>query len=200
MDMCTCQSSRRVVSARRSSAVHIFESSTTCGLLTTASRYLLSRQQVAVVRRLPPRRMGPRGRTPTGASGSRRYASDRSDAWHYSPRTHSRVAQRWSCSSRRTSSRLPGLRSVCSAPTLVGGTVGTKGKARRNDGRHRKRKPKLPVEKAPTMTLADHFKTALGWRPSQRPFHTSANREGGGCRAIKLRHPERARPQPEEGS
>ena len=32
------------------------------------------------------------------------------------------------------------------------------------------------------MTLADHFKAALGWKPSQRPFHTSANRQCGGCK------------------
>jgi hypothetical protein len=35
------------------------------------------------------------------------------------------------------------------------------------------------------MTLADHFKAALGWKPSQRPFHTSANRECGSCHTIK---------------
>ena len=29
------------------------------------------------------------------------------------------------------------------------------------------------------LTLADYFKAALGWKPSQRPFHTSANRECG---------------------
>ena len=36
------------------------------------------------------------------------------------------------------------------------------------------------------MTLADHLKAALGWKPSQRPLHTSANRECGSCHAIKL--------------
>jgi hypothetical protein len=36
------------------------------------------------------------------------------------------------------------------------------------------------------MTLADHHKAALGWKPSQRPLHTSANRECGSCHAIKL--------------
>jgi hypothetical protein len=35
------------------------------------------------------------------------------------------------------------------------------------------------------MTMADHFKAALGWKPSQRPFHTSANRQCGECRDIK---------------
>jgi hypothetical protein len=38
---------------------------------------------------------------------------------------------------------------------------------------------------ATVMTLADYFKAALGWKPSQRPFHTSANRECGSCHAIK---------------
>lgn len=31
------------------------------------------------------------------------------------------------------------------------------------------------------MTLADYFKAALGWRPAQRPFHTSADRQCGSC-------------------
>jgi len=35
------------------------------------------------------------------------------------------------------------------------------------------------------MTVADHLKAALGWRPSERPFHTTANRECGSCHAIK---------------
>ncbi|MFZ3345271.1 hypothetical protein, partial [Mycobacterium sp.] len=38
----------------------------------------------------------------------------------------------------------------------------------------------------PTMSMADMFKARLGWKPSQgQPFHTSANRECGDCRAIK---------------
>ena len=49
----------------------------------------------------------------------------------------------------------------------------------------RRRHRKIIVEPAPTPTMADHFKGALGWKPSQRPFHTSANRECGGCHAIK---------------
>jgi|GEM_PF-3062711 hypothetical protein len=51
--------------------------------------------------------------------------------------------------------------------------------------RHRNsRKPK-PVEHQPTKTVADYFKDRLGWKPSQRPFHTTANRECGGCGAVK---------------
>jgi hypothetical protein len=50
--------------------------------------------------------------------------------------------------------------------------------------RHRNsRKPK--PEKLPTMSLADYLKSALGWKPSQRPFHTSANRQCGDCGYIK---------------
>lgn len=33
--------------------------------------------------------------------------------------------------------------------------------------------------------MADHFKAALGWKPSQRPFFTSAKRQCGECRDIK---------------
>ena len=36
------------------------------------------------------------------------------------------------------------------------------------------------------MTLANHQKAALGWKPSERPLHTSANRECGSCHAITL--------------
>ena len=39
--------------------------------------------------------------------------------------------------------------------------------------RNRKRKP---AEQGPTPTAADYFKDLLGWKPSQRPFDTSANR------------------------
>ena len=48
--------------------------------------------------------------------------------------------------------------------------------------RRRKRKP---VDTGPKITMADHFKALLGWRPSLAPFHTSANRECGGCHEIK---------------
>jgi hypothetical protein len=37
----------------------------------------------------------------------------------------------------------------------------------------------------PTRTVADQFKTALGWKPSMEPFHTTANRECGSCYEIK---------------
>jgi hypothetical protein len=37
----------------------------------------------------------------------------------------------------------------------------------------------------PTRTLADHFKTALGWKPSMEPFDTTANRKCGSCHGIK---------------
>jgi hypothetical protein len=36
------------------------------------------------------------------------------------------------------------------------------------------------------MTMADYFKAALGWKPSQRPFFTTANRQCGACGSIKL--------------
>jgi hypothetical protein len=47
----------------------------------------------------------------------------------------------------------------------------------------RNRKP--IVEQVPTVTAADRFKARLGWRPSLLPFHTSANRECGGCHVVK---------------
>jgi hypothetical protein len=49
----------------------------------------------------------------------------------------------------------------------------------------RRRNRKIIVELDPTPTAADRFKAVLGWRPSVRPFHTSANRECGSCHAIK---------------
>ena len=60
--------------------------------------------------------------------------------------------------------------------------MGTNGKARRNDGRDRSRKPKLPVGKAPTITLPITLRPrSVG---SQRPFHTSVNRQCGGCKRV----------------
>jgi hypothetical protein len=35
------------------------------------------------------------------------------------------------------------------------------------------------------MTMADHFKARLGWKPSQRPFFTTVNRQCGACGSIK---------------
>jgi hypothetical protein len=35
------------------------------------------------------------------------------------------------------------------------------------------------------MAFADYLKSALGWKPSQQPFHTSANRQCGDCWDIK---------------
>ena len=35
------------------------------------------------------------------------------------------------------------------------------------------------------MSMADIFKARLGWKPSQEPFHTSAKRQCGDCRAVK---------------
>jgi hypothetical protein len=49
--------------------------------------------------------------------------------------------------------------------------------------RRNSRKSK-PINQDPPMTLANHFKIALGWKPSTTPFHTTANRECGGCHAI----------------
>ena len=42
-----------------------------------------------------------------------------------------------------------------------------------------------PSRRRTDTDLADYFKAALGWKPSQRPFHTSANRECGNRHAIK---------------
>lgn len=33
-------------------------------------------------------------------------------------------------------------------------------------------------------TTADYFKSVLGFKPSNRPFHTAAKRQCGGCRKI----------------
>ena len=35
------------------------------------------------------------------------------------------------------------------------------------------------------MTVADYFKERLGWKPVQRPFFTTANRQCGACGSIK---------------
>lgn len=48
-----------------------------------------------------------------------------------------------------------------------------------------RRSRKIIVELDPTPTVADRFKAAFGWKPSLQPFHTTANRECGGCHAIK---------------
>jgi hypothetical protein len=50
----------------------------------------------------------------------------------------------------------------------------------------RRRKPKPSAEAAPSPTVADYFRAALGWKPAaSQPFHTTANRECGSCRTIK---------------
>lgn len=47
----------------------------------------------------------------------------------------------------------------------------------------KRRKSTKSVAAGPT--TADYFKSVLGFKPSNRPFHTSANRQCGGCMAIK---------------
>jgi hypothetical protein len=53
------------------------------------------------------------------------------------------------------------------------------------------RRPKLrraktsSVDLTPVVTAADRLMAALGWKPSLRVFHTSANRECGSCHLIK---------------
>jgi hypothetical protein len=54
-------------------------------------------------------------------------------------------------------------------------------KARRKN-RH---KPEPIEDKEPEVMFSDYVRHALGWTPSTRPFHTTANRECGGCHAIK---------------
>jgi hypothetical protein len=39
--------------------------------------------------------------------------------------------------------------------------------------------------KAPQLTMSEIFKARLGWKPSQQPFHTTARRECGSCKAVK---------------
>jgi hypothetical protein len=60
--------------------------------------------------------------------------------------------------------------------------MATSGKARHRNSR----KPK-PVERPPTMTIADLFKQRLGYKEptNPQPFHTTARRECGGCKAVK---------------
>ena len=51
---------------------------------------------------------------------------------------------------------------------------------RRDRPRRRKQEPEPPI-----MIVADYFKARLGWKePSQQTFHTSANRQCGGCKAV----------------
>ena len=42
----------------------------------------------------------------------------------------------------------------------------------------RRNRNRKPINPEPPMTLADHFKAALGWKPSRRPFHTHDRRPG----------------------
>lgn len=49
----------------------------------------------------------------------------------------------------------------------------------------KRRLPKTEPTEHQGPTVADYFKEALGWEPSQRPFHTSAKRECRGCHVIK---------------
>ena len=55
----------------------------------------------------------------------------------------------------------------------------------RGKARHRNSTKAKPVERQPIKTVADYFKDRLDWKPSDRPFHTTANRQCGGCRAVK---------------
>ena len=54
-----------------------------------------------------------------------------------------------------------------------------------NKVQRRNKRRKSKPEEVPTMSAADHFKAKLGWKPSLKPFHTSANRECGACGAVK---------------
>jgi hypothetical protein len=54
-----------------------------------------------------------------------------------------------------------------------------------NKVQRRNKRRKSKPEEVPTMSAADHFKAAFGWKPSQRQFHTTANRECGSCHAVK---------------
>lgn len=48
-----------------------------------------------------------------------------------------------------------------------------------------RRNRRKAVEETPTATLADLLKAKFGWKPSQRPFRTTANRQCGACKAVK---------------
>jgi hypothetical protein len=71
---------------------------------------------------------------------------------------------------------------------------------------HKRNRKTKPVEQAPAPTVADRLKAVFGWKPSLRTFHTSANRECGGCHGIKPgsefdvpHHTGPSRPQPVPG-
>ena len=49
----------------------------------------------------------------------------------------------------------------------------------------RRRNRKIIVEPVSAPTMADQLKAAFGWKPPQRQFHTSANRECGSCHDVK---------------
>lgn len=42
-----------------------------------------------------------------------------------------------------------------------------------------------PLVQAEVLTIADYFQARSGWKPSTRPFHTTANRQCGSCGDIK---------------
>lgn len=48
-----------------------------------------------------------------------------------------------------------------------------------------KNPPKRKSAAPSSSTAADYFKAKLGFKPSQRPFRTTANRQCGGCMAVK---------------
>jgi hypothetical protein len=51
-------------------------------------------------------------------------------------------------------------------------------------GKTRFRNRPAAEELVPTVTIADIFKQKLGWKPSGRSFHTTADRQCGGCLEV----------------
>lgn len=47
-----------------------------------------------------------------------------------------------------------------------------------------KRHRRKPAEAPQGSTVVDFYKARLGWKPSTAVFHTTANRECGGCRRV----------------
>jgi hypothetical protein len=56
----------------------------------------------------------------------------------------------------------------------------SRGKALRRNSRNPQ-----PAQQPPTKTVADFYKERLGYKPSTRPFYTTANRQCAGCEEIK---------------
>ncbi|KLI04079.1 MULTISPECIES: hypothetical protein [Mycolicibacterium] len=50
--------------------------------------------------------------------------------------------------------------------------------------KRRRSAPKAAANKTAGGYLVEKLKERFGWRPSTRPFHTTAKRECGGCRRV----------------